>query len=184
MNYQKKTLELIKIGDASHVVEHIRGKTIFDANVLADIFKLAKERAGALLSTEPVARLHVTQDDTFLEGKIEILNGENLQPEHSPVDLYLAPTAHVPAGYKLVPIEPDQAMLNAGFYSHGSKDCYERMVKVAKGPEDAGMDRAGMLRAREALEEWFCEKIGLDMSSKESDAAINKILWAYLGPPA
>ena len=42
---------------------------------------------------EPVAKLHIRSTDTYLEADVEVLNGERLQPENSPVLVYLAPPA-------------------------------------------------------------------------------------------
>gem|GEM_PF-5961034 len=42
------------------------------------------------VSGEVVARLHVTATDTYPDVDIEVLNGTNLQPSMSPIDVYLA----------------------------------------------------------------------------------------------
>jgi hypothetical protein len=39
----------------------------------------------------PVARLHITETDEWPDIRVEVLNGENLQPSMSPVDVYAAP---------------------------------------------------------------------------------------------
>ena len=44
---------------------------------------------GKNLLREPVARLHIRLDEDGLDGEIEVLDGQNLQVEDSPVDLYL-----------------------------------------------------------------------------------------------
>lgn len=40
----------------------------------------------------PVARLHMRLEDDGLEADVEVLNAARMQPEHSPVDLYHAPS--------------------------------------------------------------------------------------------
>jgi hypothetical protein len=42
---------------------------------------------------EPVARLHIRLEDDGLAADVEVLDGTNLQVEHSPVNVYLAPPA-------------------------------------------------------------------------------------------
>jgi hypothetical protein len=48
------------------------------------------------LAQEPVARLHITETDDWPEIKVEVLNGELLQPSMSPVSVFVTPhTAEV-----------------------------------------------------------------------------------------
>lgn len=54
---------------------------------------LAALRPRLIRETRPVALAHVRLEDTGLEADLEVLDGSRLQPEHSPVGLYLAPPA-------------------------------------------------------------------------------------------
>jgi len=49
------------------------------------------DKAGSGEVARPVARAHVRLDDDGLSATLEVLDGEHMQVEHSPVDLYLAP---------------------------------------------------------------------------------------------
>jgi hypothetical protein len=40
---------------------------------------------------EPVARLHVTETDTYPDIEVEVLNGATLQPSMSPINIYTTP---------------------------------------------------------------------------------------------
>ena len=44
-----------------------------------------------LESQEPVARLHITETDTYPDCVVEVLNGATLQPSMSPINVYAHP---------------------------------------------------------------------------------------------
>lgn len=80
------------------------------AEALMPFIESALEPQGQAL---PVARLHVTETDSFLDAKIEVLNGENMQPEHSPIDLYLAPLITSQLALPAGPVPSDAAHVQA-----------------------------------------------------------------------
>ena len=45
---------------------------------------------------EPVARLHISETDTYPDIEVEVLNGATLQPSMSPVNVYTRPQAREP----------------------------------------------------------------------------------------
>lgn len=47
--------------------------------------------APAIEQGEVVARLHVTSTDTYPDIKVEVLNGADLQPSMSPINVYTTP---------------------------------------------------------------------------------------------
>ena len=56
--------------------------------------------APAQAASEPVARAHITLEDDGPYARLEVLNGERLQPSMSPVDLYVEP----PVGWSMTPL--------------------------------------------------------------------------------
>jgi len=54
---------------------------------------LASPAVSQKAAPEPVVRLHIRSTEDYLKADIEVLDGTHLQPEDSPVDLYLAPNA-------------------------------------------------------------------------------------------
>lgn len=65
-------------------------------------------------AVEPCARLHITATDTYPDVEVEVLNGELLQPEMSPVSVYAAPPPPAEPAAELVahatvrPLQPDE----------------------------------------------------------------------------
>lgn len=53
----------------------------------------AEPLKAAPIAAQPVARAHISMEDDGLRAELEVLNGAALQPEMSPVDLYVAPVA-------------------------------------------------------------------------------------------
>lgn len=56
-----------------------------------DVCGCSKCEPQAREDAQPVARAHVRLEDDGLFADLEVLNGEHLQVEHSPVDLFLHP---------------------------------------------------------------------------------------------
>lgn len=52
---------------------------------------IAIKQALAAPVQEPVARLHVTESDTYPDIEVEVLNGATLQPSMSPIAVYTTP---------------------------------------------------------------------------------------------
>jgi len=68
-----------------------------DCPVCQAIIRLSKVRSAMPLELEPtpatdkkpVARLHITSTDTYPDIEVEVMDGAALQPQDSPVDVYL-----------------------------------------------------------------------------------------------
>lgn len=57
-----------------------------------------------VIPAKVVARLHIRSTDTYPDVEVEVLDGTDLQPEHSPVDVYLAPPGAgpvLPEGWRI-----------------------------------------------------------------------------------
>lgn len=65
--------------------------TGFQSSNILNLRAAIEEYKRLTRDAEPVAKLHIRLEDDGLEAKVEVIDGEFLQVEHSPVSVFLHP---------------------------------------------------------------------------------------------
>ena len=117
----EELLKLISDIEAERIglVTWVRGGYVpLDADTLLSALRSAAEFRSSAGSAGPVARAHITLEDDGPYAKLEVLNGEALQPSMSPVDLYTAPV-----GWSMTPMGRPIYTPPAASHSPAGLDC-------------------------------------------------------------